>query len=58
MDKNEKRISEIEKSLQKMRDLEVALKIGRNEKTGYLNIDPQSIKISSQQTISSTNKPL
>ena len=42
---DDKRMDEIEKSLEQIKDIQTTFKIVRNEKTGFLNIDPKSIKI-------------
>ena len=42
---DDKRLGEIEKALEQIKDIPTSFKIVRNEKTGFLNIDPRSIKI-------------
>jgi hypothetical protein len=42
---NEKREYEIDESLKQIKDIRVNFKIVRQEKTGFLNIDPKTIQI-------------
>ena len=50
---DDKRLDEIEKALEQIKNVLTTFKIVRNEKTGFLNIDPTTIKI-----IEKTEKPL
>jgi hypothetical protein len=49
---DDKRLDEIEKALEQIKNISTTFKIVRNEKTGFLNIDPTTIKI-----IEKTEKP-
>lgn len=42
---DDKRLDEIEKALEQIKDIPTMFKIVRNEKTGFINIDPKTIKI-------------
>ena len=42
---DDKRLDEIEKDLEQIKDISTTFKIVRNEKTGFLNIDPKTIQI-------------